>query len=174
MFDIDKWQEIFSTIKKNKLRTFLTGFSVAWGIFMLIVLLGSGYGLENEVRRQFEDDGTNIIGIHRGTTSIAHKGFQAGRLLAFTNEDFEYLSKIQNVDRGAGRFTIAGSLPVSYKNEYGNFNAILEHIAPKGVEENGAIQFEIKANVELKPDLFIRTGYSANAAIVLEETKGEV
>lgn len=127
MFDVDKWQEIFSTIKKNKLRTFLTGFSVAWGIFMLIVLLGSGYGLENGVRRQFEDDGTNIIGIHRGTTSIAHEGMQPGRLLTFTNEDYEFLSKINKVDRSTGRFTIAGSLPVSYKNEYGNFNIYAIH-----------------------------------------------
>jgi putative ABC transport system permease protein len=127
MFDIDKWQEIFSTIKKNKLRTFLTGFSVAWGIFMLIVLLGSGYGLENGVRRQFEDDGTNIIGLHRGTTALAHEGMQPGRLITFSNEDFEFLNNLQDVDRSTGRFTIAGSLPVSYKNEYGNFNIYAIH-----------------------------------------------
>jgi HlyD family secretion protein len=48
-----------------------------------------------------------------------------------------------------------------------SFNATLEFISPKGVEENGAIQFEIKANVELKRDFFIRSGYSANAAVVL-------
>ncbi len=127
MFDIDKWQEIFSTIKKNKLRTFLTGFSVAWGIFMLIVLLGSGYGLENGVRRQFEDDGTNIIGLHRGTTALAHEGMQPGRLITFSNEDFDFLNNLQDVDRSTGRFTIAGSLPVSYKNEYGNFNIYAIH-----------------------------------------------
>jgi len=48
------------------------------------------------------------------------------------------------------------------------FNADLEHISPKGIEENGAIQFEIKANVELMDDKFIRAGYSANADIVLD------
>jgi HlyD family secretion protein len=51
-----------------------------------------------------------------------------------------------------------------------SFNAVLEHISPKGVEENGAIQFEIKANVELKQDQFIRAGYSANAKVVLDRT----
>ena len=49
-----------------------------------------------------------------------------------------------------------------------NFDAVLEHIAPKGVEENGTIQFEIRAAVDLKENQFIRAGYSANADIVLE------
>jgi HlyD family secretion protein len=51
-----------------------------------------------------------------------------------------------------------------------SFDAILEHISPKGVEENGAIQFKIKANVQLKKDEFIRAGYSANAKVVLDRT----
>jgi len=122
MFDLDKWQEIFSTIRKNKLRTFLTGFSVAWGIFMLIVLLGSGYGLENGVKREFEGDAVNYISINSGITSMAYKGMKPGRLLRFENDDKAMLGNIDDVDKSSSRSFVFNGQNLSYKTEYGSFD----------------------------------------------------
>ena len=61
MFNIERWQEIFEAIAKNKLRTFLTGLSVASGIFILVILLGVGKGLQNGIEKQFERDAAGII-----------------------------------------------------------------------------------------------------------------
>ncbi len=122
MFDLDKWQEIFSTIQKNKLRTFLTGFSVAWGIFMLIILLGSGYGLENGVREQFKGGAVNGIWITSGTTSKPYKGLQPGREIKFTNADYDLVkNSVEGIDLISGRSWIWQNNTFSYKNNYGNF-----------------------------------------------------
>ncbi len=123
MFDLDKWQEIFSTIRKNKLRTALTGFSVAWGIFMLVVLLGAGYGLENGVKREFQGDAVNYISINSGVTSTPYKGMKAGRRIQFTNEDREILGNIEHVQRSSSRtFLFQENNTIAYKNEYGTFD----------------------------------------------------
>ena len=91
MFDYDKWQEILGTIKKNKLRTFLTMFGVFWGIFMLMILMGSGNGLENGVNKEFKGWASNSGFIWRGRTTMPYKGLQSGRYVNFTNEDQEAL-----------------------------------------------------------------------------------
>lgn len=122
MFDLDKWQEIFSTIRKNKLRTLLTGFSVAWGIFMLIILLGSGYGLENGVKREFEGDAVNYLSINAGITSMPYKGMKPGRRLRFTNEEQGQLAKLEGVDKSSGRSAVWANNTLSYRNEFGNFD----------------------------------------------------
>jgi putative ABC transport system permease protein len=128
IFDWDKWQEIFETMKKNKLRTFLTGFSVAWGIFMLIILLGSGNGLENGVRKEFEGDATNTLWINPGQTSVAYKGLKSGRTIQFTNEDYDLMKQeIPHIDKISGRINVWQNNTVSYKKEYGNFDIIACH-----------------------------------------------
>ena len=128
LFDWDKWQEIFETMKKNRMRTFLTGFSVAWGIFMLIILLGSGNGLENGVRKEFEGDATNTLWINPGQTSVAYKGLKSGRKIQFTNEDFDLVKKeIPNIDKISARINVWDNNTISYKKEYGNYDIIACH-----------------------------------------------
>lgn len=155
MFDLDKWQEIFSTIRKNKLRTFLTGFSVAWGIFMLIILLGSGKGLENGVTKQFEQDATNSIWVYRGQTSMPYKGLKPGRRIRFTNEDYESSKReIKNVENMSSRLSIFQQRNLSYKNEYGNFDIIGVHPGTKALENvkiiEGRFLNEIDINTSRK------------------------
>jgi putative ABC transport system permease protein len=120
---IDKWEEIFSTLRKNKLRTFLTGFSVAWGVFMLIILLGSGRGLENGVSDQFKSSATNTLWIWGGETTKPYKGLKPGRDINFENKDYnEIKHNVSGIEYIAGRSYIWGDNTISYKNEYGEFD----------------------------------------------------
>lgn len=89
MFNIERWQEIFQAIGQNKLRTFLTGTSVASGIFILVILLGAGKGLENGIKKQFERDAAGIIQVWSGTTTKEYKGLNPGREIQFHNSDYE-------------------------------------------------------------------------------------
>lgn len=135
MFDLDKWQEILSTIKKNKLRTFLTGFSVSWGIFMLIVLLGSGNGLQKGVTSQFEQDAVNTIWIWSGQTSIAYKGLKPGRRIQLTTDDHEIAkNQVSGVEYITSRFNIWWVKTLSYGNEYATYDVHTVHPDMKHIE----------------------------------------
>jgi putative ABC transport system permease protein len=89
MFDLERWQEIFDTIRKNKLRTFLTGVSVASGIFILVILLGFGQGMQNGVSYEFEEDATTEVEIWPGVTTKEYKGLNPGRRIQLRNENYE-------------------------------------------------------------------------------------
>jgi putative ABC transport system permease protein len=122
MFDIDKWTEILTSLRKNILRTILTGLTVAWGIFMLIILLGAGKGLENFVAFQFRDDAVNSIWIRSGQTSIPHDGYQAGRYIQMTNADYEYFDEhVEGVDNITGRHALWSAV-VNYGANGGTFS----------------------------------------------------
>jgi putative ABC transport system permease protein len=128
MLDLDTWQEILDTIRANKLRSFLTAFSVAWGIFMLIVLLGSGQGLAHGIEYQFRDDAINSIWVFPGQTSVPYKGLAPGRRVQLTNEDRDELrSAEQGVEHITSRFYISGTLRVRYKEETTTFDVRCVH-----------------------------------------------
>jgi len=126
MFDIDKWQEILSTIKKNKMRTFLTGFSVAWGIFMLMILLGSGNGLSNGVASNFMNDAVNAMWVWTGETKIPYEGLKAGRPIRFHNDDYELVKNIEGVETASGRYYM-GNTRYSYGKESGEYTTVTCH-----------------------------------------------
>lgn len=89
MFDIDRWQEIFASIRSNVLRTVLSGFTVALGLYIFIVLFGIGTGLQNAFTQGFARDAQNLISIFTGKTSIAYAGLQENRSVTLHNEDYE-------------------------------------------------------------------------------------
>jgi putative ABC transport system permease protein len=132
---IDRIQEIYSTIQKNQLRTALTGFSVAWGIFMLVLLLGSGTGIENGVKNEFRNVATNSIWVHPGQTSKPFKGLQPGRSIEFTNRDYDDIkTNLKGVEHITARYYLWNTNLIAYKNEYGAFNIIALHPDHKFLE----------------------------------------
>jgi len=123
MFDIDKWQEIIGTIRKNKLRTFLTMFGVYWGIFMLMILMGSGNGLENGVNNEFKGWASNGGFVWSNRTTMPYNGLQPGRYIRLVNEDREALiSKVKGLEYLAPRLNLyGGNNNITRKDKAGSF-----------------------------------------------------
>jgi len=122
MFSIERWQEIFGTIRKNKLRTFLTGLSVASGIFILVILLGFGEGMANGIAKEFEEDASNRIWVWTQVTSKEYKGLNPGRFIQMENANFDYLAEKykDEIEYKSSVFRIWQGA-VNYKKESGNY-----------------------------------------------------
>jgi putative ABC transport system permease protein len=122
MFEQDRWKEIFHVLKQNKLRTFLTAFGIAWGIFMLMIMLGASSGLGNGMARNLGDFAVNSCFMWTQPTTMPYKGFQKGRTYDFELKDIEMLRKqipeIQDLSPRLNR----GSQPVSRNNKSEGFN----------------------------------------------------
>ncbi len=127
MFDRDIWQEIFHTLRNNKLRTFLTGFSVGWAIFILVMLLASVNGMQNGFTGQFNDDATNSIFIRPGTTAKAYGGFEAGRRIQLKNDDYQYIKESfpKDVEYISARYFTGTT--ARYKSETGSYSVQAVH-----------------------------------------------
>ena len=93
ILDSDNWQEIFATLRKNRLRSFLTALGVFWGIFMLVVMIGAGKGLRNGATSDFSDFATNSFYLWTQVTSKPYHGFKRGRNFDFNNEDVMAIRK---------------------------------------------------------------------------------
>ncbi|WP_438968912.1 ABC transporter permease [Nonlabens sp.] len=122
MFNLESWQEIFDTIRKNKLRTFLTSLSVASGIFILVILLGVSSGIANGVKEEFSSDATNRIQIRTRITTKEFKGLNPGRRLQLTNKDYENLNRKyeDQLEYKTSLYSTWGG-QVNYKDKQGSY-----------------------------------------------------
>ena len=116
----DQFQEIFSTLKQNKLRTTLTGLSVSWGIFILIVLLGAGNGLRNGVMENFQERAVNRVALSSGRTSLPFKGLKSGRNLQFADKELKLIHNEVDESRLITPQSVR-SQTISNSNEFGSY-----------------------------------------------------
>jgi len=143
LFDSDTWQEIYGSIRKNKIRTMITIIGVLWGIFLLVVLLGAARGMENGFNKLFGNFATNSVFVWTQSTDTPFKGYQKGRRFRLTFNDIDILKKEYNdeirllaprnqtnnlivKDFKSGSFNISGDYPVLDKIQkkdliYGRF-----------------------------------------------------
>jgi len=125
MFEFDNLLEIWGTIKKNKLRTTLTGFAIAWGIFMLIILLASGNGLRNGIAYNFRYMADNTVYCWSRYTTKPYKGYQANRRIEFDVNDL-YAIKRENPEVDLISATNYRTDTLTYNREFliGNIQAV--------------------------------------------------
>jgi putative ABC transport system permease protein len=93
IFDSDTWQEIYESIRKNKMRAAITIIGVMWGIFLLIVLLGAARGMENNFNKLFGNFATNSVFVWAQSTSMPFKGFQEGKNIRLKLSDADFIMR---------------------------------------------------------------------------------
>jgi len=125
MFDIERWQEIFDTIRKNKLRTFLTGLSVASGIFILVILLGFGQGMQNGIDEEFKEDAATSMWVWPGRTTMEYKGLNPGRRVQLRNENYEVIATAKKDDyEKASMLYFPRNVQIVYNNDLLVYNVV--------------------------------------------------
>lgn len=172
MFDI--WQEIYSTIKRNKLRTFLTGFAVAWGIFMLIVLLGAGNGLIHAFEESASERAMNSMKIWGGRTTKAYDGLKEGRRIPLDNKDLAISSKnFPQQIINAQAIVRLDATNISFGSEY--VNAQLNGVFPKYTEVEAVKLFKGRFinEIDIKERRKVVVLHKKTAEILFEKTHTE-
>ncbi|HET9624147.1 MAG TPA: ABC transporter permease [Kofleriaceae bacterium] len=124
MFDLDNWQEVWATLRSNRLRTFLTAFGVFWGILMLMAMLGFGSSIQQGSQRQMRGMATNQLFCWGETRTIAYDGLPIGRAVKFDTADIELLRRLPQIEWLAPRLQLGGwqsNFNVAYEGKTGAY-----------------------------------------------------
>jgi putative ABC transport system permease protein len=127
LFDLDTWQEIAATLRSNKLRALLTASGVFWGLFMLILMLGLGRGLENGTRQNLAALAPHAVYVWAQRTGLPFRGLQPGRNVRFEDEDIRRIAAVPGVEHVAPRLRLGGwreSARVSNREKTGSINVL--------------------------------------------------
>ncbi|SKB39047.1 ABC transporter permease [Maribacter arcticus] len=135
MFSKDRWKEILEVLSSNVFRTLATSFGVGWGIFILIILLAAGKGLENGIRADFGDIATNTMFMWSRNTTIPYKGLPKGRRFSFKLEDVQaikdnvpnlrFISPRNQLGGFGGGNNVVRGLKTGAFNVYGDYPQII-------------------------------------------------
>lgn len=128
MFLWERWLELLDTLRRTPLRTSLTAASVAWGVFVLVLLLGVGSGLSNGVAYQYRDDATNSLWVYRGRTSKSFAGYGVGRSIQLDLDDHDTLAEsLGSDDYITSRFYPGDGRVLRYGDQAGSFDLRAVH-----------------------------------------------
>lgn len=136
MFDLDLWREIFQSINKNRTRSLLSGFTIAFAILLFTILFGIANGLQNTFKEAFGTDAKNSIVIYPGRTTKAYKGKQVGRRIQFKDEDHQFI--LDEFDNNVEYITskVNRNANVSFKGEKNTYEVRAVHPEYMYIENN--------------------------------------
>jgi putative ABC transport system permease protein len=141
LIDWDKWQEILTSLKKQKLRTGLTAFGVFWGIFMLVILLGFGQGYSSKVDALYGDRKNVVFLWSSNATQMAYKGLGKGRNIEINQDDINWAKqKVRGIHLIEGQNYLRGSQYVTHAKASGSFYVIGSHQGWEGLQTNRVIE----------------------------------
>ena len=127
MFDLDRWREIFQSINKNRLRSVMSGFTVAFAILLFTLLFGVASGLGNFFKSAFADDAQNMMLVRVWKTTKPYKGLQTGRAIQLKNTDYNYVTEEYEDQIQYQSARIYKNFSIKYKNEASSYSVRAVH-----------------------------------------------
>ena len=172
LFDLDTWQEIAATLRSNRLRALLTASGVFWGLFMLILMLGLGRGLENGTRKNLAGLAPHAVYVWGQRTGLPHRGLQPGRNVRFESEDIRRIAAVPGVEHVAPRLRLGGwreSGLVSHRDKTGSVNVLGDVPAFARIESMPVVEGRFLNELDLaEKRKVVVLGRKARAALFAE------